>query len=85
MILWVVSPVDHRLLVAEEELKITLSPSQKVVAPAAEIIGLAGAAFTVTEVSAETGEAQVPLKVVTEKTPELRTVMLLVVAPLDHW
>jgi len=35
--------VDHKLLAAEEEVKVTDDPEQIVVAPLAEIVGTAGA------------------------------------------
>ena len=38
-----VAPVDQRLPLAEEEVKVTELPEQKVVAPLAEIVGTAGA------------------------------------------
>ena len=44
----VVSPVDHKLSVADEELRITESPLQKVVGPPAAMVGTAGFGFTVT-------------------------------------
>ena len=46
---------------ADDEVKVTLPPWQKVVAPEAEIVGVAGNALTVITVGAEAAEAQVPL------------------------
>lgn len=44
---WVVSPVDQRLPVADDEVKVTLPPTQNVVGPPAVIVGVAGNGFTV--------------------------------------
>ncbi len=52
----VVSPVDHRFPVAEEEVRTTEFPSQNVVALAAVIVGVAGVGFTNTLVEAEAPE-----------------------------
>jgi hypothetical protein len=52
--------------VAEDEVNVTLSPSQNVVAPDAEIVGVAGNAFTVTVVAAEIDDEHVPLFTETE-------------------
>ena len=52
----VVSPVDHILSVAEEEVNTTLSPIQISVGPLAVITGIAGVGFTVTASAAETDE-----------------------------
>jgi hypothetical protein len=41
--LWVVSPVDHTLSTAEDEVRITKSPSQNVVGPPGMIVGVVGA------------------------------------------
>ena len=48
MIDWVVSPVDQRLFIAEEEVNTTDPPEQKEVGPLAVIIGVEGFGFTVT-------------------------------------
>lgn len=48
----VVSPVDQRLPVVEDEVSTTEPPAQKVVAPPAVIAGTAGFGFTVTLVAA---------------------------------
>ena len=53
---WVVSPVDQRLFVADEDVRTTEPPAQKVVEPLAEIVGVAGVGFTVTISLAETLE-----------------------------
>ena len=44
----VVSPVDHTLSAADEDVRITESPAQNVKGPLAEIVGVAGVEFTVT-------------------------------------
>ena len=44
----VVAPFDHVFPVADDDVKITLPPWQKVVAPLAVIIGVAGNGITVT-------------------------------------
>ena len=54
----VVSPVDHRLPPVSEEVSTTESPSQKVVAPDAEITGAEGIGFTVIATGEEESEAQ---------------------------
>ena len=58
MIDCVVSPVDHTLSAADEEVKITESPAQNVVGPFAEIVGVAGTGFTVTVSTMELPEVQ---------------------------
>ena len=58
MMLAVVSPVDHKLPLASDEVSVTDPPSQKVVTPLTVIIGVAGVAFTITFVEAETGDKQ---------------------------
>ena len=63
--LCVVSPVDHKLSVADEEVNTTESPAQNVVGPLAVMVGTEGIAFTVTVVAVELAE-QKPLSTVTE-------------------
>ena len=53
------APVDQVFPFGWEELKITLSPSQKVVGPFGVMIGAAGAGFTITFTEAEVA-VQVP-------------------------
>jgi hypothetical protein len=60
------SPFDQRFPFNSEEVKITFPPSQNVVGPLAEIIGVAGTAFTVTEIDVELAEVQLPKVSVTE-------------------
>ena len=52
----VVAPFDHRYDVPAEEVSATEPPAQKVVGPPAEIVGVAGSAFTVTVVPAEAAD-----------------------------
>ncbi len=80
----VVAPVDQTFPVAADEINVTLPPWQNVVAPEAEIVGVAGNAFTVTVVGAERAELQVPLSTDTEYDPEAETVIDCVVAPVDQ-
>jgi hypothetical protein len=53
---WVVSPVDHTLPLADDEVKVTLPPAQKVVGPPGVTVGVAGNGFTVTVVPADVAE-----------------------------
>ena len=62
---WVVAPVDHVFPVADEEVKTTLPPAQKVNGPPAEIVGVAGNGFTVTVVPAEATDVHPPVVRVT--------------------
>jgi hypothetical protein len=62
----VVAPLLQTLPVAALEVKITFPPLQKVVAPLAAIVGVAGNAFTVTAVALEVDEQPFKLVVVTE-------------------
>jgi hypothetical protein len=62
---WVVSPVDHKLPVADEDVKVTLPPAQKVTGPPAVIVGVGGIGFTVTVVPADAADVQPPLVTVT--------------------
>ena len=80
---WDVDPFDQRLPVAALELSTTLPPGQKVNEPEAEMVGVAGPAVTVTCVFTDEAE-QVPLLAVTLYVPVAETVMLGVVAPVDH-
>jgi hypothetical protein len=54
----VVAPVDQTFPLAEEDVKTTLPPAQKVNGPPAEIVGVAGNAVTVTVVPAEVADVQ---------------------------
>lgn len=44
---WVFAPVDHKLPVADDEVNVTLPPTQKVVGPPGVIVGADGNGFTV--------------------------------------
>lgn len=57
----VVAPVDQTFPVADDEVNTTLPPVQKVVAPPAVIVGVAGKAFTTTIVPADVADVQFPL------------------------
>lgn len=63
------SPVDQRLLEVEDDVKITESPAQKVVAPDAVTTGVAGTGFTEISVSTETAEHPDALVTRTEYLP----------------
>ena len=54
------SPLDQRLPLAAEEVRITLPPVQKVVGPLAEMVGVAGIGFKVMVVGAELAEEHPP-------------------------
>ena len=58
MIDCVVSPVDHTLSAADEDVRITESPAQNVKGPLAEIVGVAGTGFTVTVSTVELPDVQ---------------------------
>ena len=66
----VVAPFDQVFPVADEEVKTTLPPWQKVVAPLAAIVGVVGTALTVTIVSVDAAEVQLPLFTETEYVPD---------------
>jgi hypothetical protein len=80
----VVAPFDQRFPLAAEEVSTTLSPSQNVVGPPADIVGVAGIGLTVTTVAAEGDDVQAPSVVVTVYDPGVVTVMEGVVAPFDQ-
>jgi hypothetical protein len=60
----VVAPFDQVLPVADEEVKVTEPPAQKVTGPPAVIVGTGGTGFTVTTVATDVDE-QDPLETVT--------------------
>jgi hypothetical protein len=62
----VVAPFDQILPVALLEVKITLSGVQKVVGPLAVMVGPAGVGLTVTVMTFEEAETQLPLSTTTE-------------------
>ena len=79
----VVAPFDHKFPVADEEVKTTFPPEQKVVGPPAEMVGVAGIALTVTTVAAETGDGQIPFTNIVYE-PAVETVIDCVVSPVDQ-
>jgi hypothetical protein len=62
----VLAPLLQTFPAAELEVKTTLPPSQKVVAPFAVIVGVTGNGFTVTVVAFEVAEQPFPLVTITE-------------------
>ena len=62
----VVSPVDHKFPVAEEDVSVTDPPAQKVVALPAVMVGATGIGLTVTLIVFETAEVHGPSITVTE-------------------
>ena len=79
-----VAPFDQTLSVAEEDVNVTDPPSQNVVAPLAVIVGVAGIGCTITFVARETPEGHPRAITSTEYEPEVVTVMLCVVSPVDQ-
>lgn len=53
---WVVAPFDQKLLLDEEEVRVTEPPAQKVVGPLAVIVGTAGMVLTITVTGADEAE-----------------------------
>lgn len=80
----VVAPVDQVFPVAEEDVRTTEPPVQKVVGPPAVMVGTPGVGFTVTVVAADVATQPDPFPTVTVYDPEAETVMDCVVAPVDH-
>jgi hypothetical protein len=80
----VVSPVDQRFPVAEDEFSTTDPPSQNVVGPPAVMVGAVGFGFTVTPVDADEPEEQPKDISSTVYEPVVVTVMDCVVSPVDH-
>lgn len=83
-ILFVVSPLLHKLPEAALEVSVTLSPSQKVVAPLAVIVGFTGTGFTVTITEADDADEHPNRFTDTLKVPDALTLMLWDVSPLVH-
>lgn len=54
----VVAPLDQKLLLAEEDVKVTEPPAQNVVGPLAVMVGTAGMVLTVTVIGEEAGDVQ---------------------------
>ena len=84
MIDWVVAPVDQTFPLADEEVKTTLPPEQKLRGPPAEIVGVAGVGFTVTVVPADVADVQPAVVTATVYVPDVETVIDCVVAPVDQ-
>lgn len=80
----VVAPVDQRLPVACDDVKVTEPPVQNVVDPLAEIVGADGFALTVTTVAVEVAEQPLPFVYVTVYEPAAETLIDCVVAPVDQ-
>ena len=66
------------------EVSVTLPPVQKLTVLAAVIIGVVAKGFTITLVSLEEAEVQIPSLTVKVKVPEALTVIDLVLAPFDQ-
>jgi hypothetical protein len=56
----VVSPVDHTLLLAAEEVRVTVLPAQMVVDPPAVIVGVGAVVPTVTDTGADVNVGHPP-------------------------
>lgn len=54
----VVAPLDQKLLLAEDDVKVTEPPAQNVVGPLAVMVGTAGMVLTVTVIGEEAGDVQ---------------------------
>jgi hypothetical protein len=65
-ILAVVAPVLQKLPVVDEEVKVTLSPAQKVNGPLVEIVGVTGSGLTTTLVEDEARLVHEPSLTLTE-------------------
>lgn len=81
----VVAPFDQSQASALLAARTTLPPAQKVVGPAAVMVGAGGAGSTVTVTGADDPERQpLALLICTSKVPDAVTVMDWVVAPFDQ-
>ena len=80
----VVAPVDQTFPLAEDEVKTTFPPAQKVVEPPALIVGVAGIGLTVTVVPRDEADVQPAVVTATVYVPAVETVIDCVVAPVDH-
>ena len=65
LIVCIVSPDDHRLPVASEEVNVTEPPSQNVVGPPAVTTSVVGVGFTVTVIGTDVAEHPFPSVYVT--------------------
>lgn len=79
----VIAPVDQ-VLFGSDEVRVTLDPSQIVVDPDAEIVGMAETGITVTVIGLLVVEHPFALVYVTEYDPLTVALILWVVPPLDH-
>jgi hypothetical protein len=79
----VVSPVDQRFPLADEEVSVTVLPAQTS-EPAALIVGVGGSGLTVTTNGAELAEPPSALVTVTVYVPAAETMIDCVVAPVDQ-
>jgi len=77
----VVAPVDQILLVAEDEVNVTVPPGHKVTGPAGEIVGVDKDPEMVTVIELDTKAGQPPTLLVAVYVPEVVTVISCVVAP----
>jgi hypothetical protein len=84
MIDCVVAPVDQEYVKPLGAESVTLPPAQKVVEPLGVIAGVGGFGFTVTTVAAEVALQPLPSVTVTVYEPEVLTLMVCVVAPVDQ-
>jgi hypothetical protein len=78
----VVAPVDQRLPVADDEVRVTVPPAQKELAPL--IRGVVAAGLAVTADDAEVAEHPFASVTLTVKEPAAETVIDCVVAPVDQ-
>jgi hypothetical protein len=78
----VVSPVDQRLPVADDDVSVIEVPAQNELGPL--MVGVGGAGFTVTANGAEVAEQPLAFVTVTVNEPAAETVIDCVVAPVDQ-
>lgn len=81
---WVVAPFDQKLLLGEEEVKVTDPPAQNVVAPLAVIVGTAGMVLTITFTGADGAEVHPSWVCVRVYDPLVLTVIDGVVSVVDQ-
>ena len=79
----VVAPVDQRLPVADDEVRVIVPPVHES-AEGPVMVGVAGAAFAATTNAVEVAEQPPALVTVTEYEPAAETAMDCVVAPVDQ-
>jgi hypothetical protein len=78
----VVAPVDQRLPVVDDDVRVIALPIQKELGPL--IVGVGGSGFTVTRKGADVAWQPLALVTVTEYVPAAETVIDCVVAPVDQ-